>query len=322
MGDQSARQGAVRQFAGRAGREARQHLRAPRHVRDRVPGRTRSRRCSRTCACRSRRASRSAPPATGSRRASARSSRSATCPTPAGAPGAWPHGADHRHRRAPVGPRVLARSAQDGGVFAFGNARFHGSTGGRRLNQPIVGMAPTPTGKGYWLVARDGGVFCFGDAKFYGSTGALRLNSPVLGLTPTLDRQGLLALRPRRRRVLLRRREVLRLDRCACGSTGRSSGMAARPQDDGYWMTASDGGIFTFGHAAFFGSGASAAALRAVRVDQRRRRPAAATRCCSPTGPCCRSATRPTSAARSGKLFGPAVGPGREAHADYLNRAP
>ncbi|MCZ7527112.1 MAG: hypothetical protein M5U14_12455 [Acidimicrobiia bacterium] len=25
------------------------------------------------------------------------------------------------------------------------------------LNQPIVGMAPTPSGDGYWLVARDGG---------------------------------------------------------------------------------------------------------------------------------------------------------------------
>ena len=39
------------------------------------------------------------------------------------------------------------------------------------LNSPIVGMAATPTGKGYWLVAGDGGVFTFGDAHFYGSTG-------------------------------------------------------------------------------------------------------------------------------------------------------
>ena len=30
-------------------------------------------------------------------------------------------------------------------------------------------MQPTPTGKGYWLVARDGGVFTFGDAAFGGS---------------------------------------------------------------------------------------------------------------------------------------------------------
>ena len=40
------------------------------------------------------------------------------------------------------------------------------------LNKPIVGMAATPDGKGYWLVASDGGIFTYGDATFYGSTGA------------------------------------------------------------------------------------------------------------------------------------------------------
>ena len=38
------------------------------------------------------------------------------------------------------------------------------------LNKPIVGMAATPDGDGYWLVASDGGIFSFGDAAFYGST--------------------------------------------------------------------------------------------------------------------------------------------------------
>ena len=41
---------------------------------------------------------------------------------------------------------------------------FHGSTGSLTLNKPIVGMAATPDGQGYWLVASDGGVFAFGDA--------------------------------------------------------------------------------------------------------------------------------------------------------------
>ena len=59
--------------------------------------------------------------------------------------------------------------AFDGGVFAFGDARFYGSMGGKSLNQPIVGMTPTLDGGGYWLVAADGGVFAFGDAGFYGS---------------------------------------------------------------------------------------------------------------------------------------------------------
>ncbi len=34
--------------------------------------------------------------------------------------------------------------ASDGGIFAFGDARFSGSTGAIRLNRPMVGMAPAP----------------------------------------------------------------------------------------------------------------------------------------------------------------------------------
>jgi len=59
--------------------------------------------------------------------------------------------------------------ASDGGIFAFGDAGFFGSTGALALNRPIVGMAATADGKGYWLVASDGGIFAFGDAAFYGS---------------------------------------------------------------------------------------------------------------------------------------------------------
>jgi hypothetical protein len=49
-------------------------------------------------------------------------------------------------------------------------AGFYGSMGGQTLNKPIVGIATTPDGKGYWEVASDGGIFAFGDAGFYGST--------------------------------------------------------------------------------------------------------------------------------------------------------
>jgi len=80
--------------------------------------------------------------------------------------------------------------ASDGGIFAFGDAPFYGSTGALRLNKPIVGMAATPSGRGYWLVASDGGIFAFGDAPFYGSTGALRLNKPIVGMAATPSGQG------------------------------------------------------------------------------------------------------------------------------------
>ncbi|MDA8279767.1 MAG: carboxypeptidase regulatory-like domain-containing protein, partial [Actinomycetota bacterium] len=48
--------------------------------------------------------------------------------------------------------------ASDGGLFSFGDAGFFGSTGSKVLNKPIVGMAASPDGRGYWLVASDGGV--------------------------------------------------------------------------------------------------------------------------------------------------------------------
>jgi hypothetical protein len=60
-------------------------------------------------------------------------------------------------------------AAADGGVFAYGDARFYGSMGGEALAAPVVGMSATPDGDGYWLVAADGGVFAFGAARFYGA---------------------------------------------------------------------------------------------------------------------------------------------------------
>ena len=69
--------------------------------------------------------------------------------------------------------------ASDGGIFAFGDARFYGSMGTMHLNRPIVGLAATADGRGYWMVASDGGVFGFGDAHFYGSAAAERLQTVV-----------------------------------------------------------------------------------------------------------------------------------------------
>lgn len=71
----------------------------------------------------------------------------------------------------------------DGGVFAYGDAVFEGSMGGRYLDTAVVGMAPTADGMGYWLAAADGGVFAFGDAVYGGSMGGVRLRAPVVGIT-------------------------------------------------------------------------------------------------------------------------------------------
>ena len=71
--------------------------------------------------------------------------------------------------------------ASDGGIFSYGDAVFQGSTGGITLNQPIVGMAGTRDGGGYWLFASDGGVFNYGDALFSGSAASLASNNAAVG---------------------------------------------------------------------------------------------------------------------------------------------
>jgi hypothetical protein len=65
----------------------------------------------------------------------------------------------------------------DGGVFAVGDAGFHGSLPSSMIDPaaPIVAMAKTPDGAGYWLGGADGGVFAFGGAGYWGSAGGSRL---------------------------------------------------------------------------------------------------------------------------------------------------
>ena len=72
--------------------------------------------------------------------------------------------------------------AADGGIFAYGDAQFYGSTGGLTLTSPVVSIAPTADGHGYWLAAADGGVFAYGDAPYLGSLGTSGVND-VVGIT-------------------------------------------------------------------------------------------------------------------------------------------
>ena len=63
-------------------------------------------------------------------------------------------------RRRPThspAPRPTPQTSHpDGGIFAFGDAHFSGSTANLHLDQPVVGMAASPTGNGYWLASATG----------------------------------------------------------------------------------------------------------------------------------------------------------------------
>jgi hypothetical protein len=122
------------------------------------------------------------------------------------------------------------------------------------LNKPIVAMASTPDGNGYWLAASDGGVFSEGsDTGFYGSAGSLQLNKPIVGMAATPDGKGYW--------LVASDGGIFNYgDAGFYGSAGSIRlnkpivGMAATPDGKGYWLVASDGGIFNYGHAGFYGS--------------------------------------------------------------------
>jgi hypothetical protein len=145
--------------------------------------------------------------------------------------------------------------ASDGGVFAYGDAQFHGSVPGPGLRLTnIMGMARTPSGKGYWLVGRDGGVFSFGDAPFHGSLPGLDVRvGNIVGMVPTKSGGGYW--------LVGSDGGVFSFgDAQFHGSLGGRplnapvEAIAATRSGGGYWLVARDGGVFAFGDAPFHGS--------------------------------------------------------------------
>ena len=125
------------------------------------------------------------------------------------------------------------------------------SVSAQTLRAPIVGVVATPSGHGYWRVARDGGVLTAGDATFYGSAAGKPHDAIVgMAITPTghgywlVDRKGA---------IFHFGNAPARGSMAGRPLTHPIVGMAATPDGQGYWLVASDGGIFAF-HAPFRGS--------------------------------------------------------------------
>jgi len=137
-------------------------------------------------------------------------------------------------------------------VFAF-DAPDLGSPAGQPLSRPMVGLAATPSGGGYWLVASDGGILAYGDAAFLGSTGGRALNRPIVGMAGTQTGRGYW--------LVASDGGIFAFgDAVFFGSAGGAPlvrpvvGMAATTRGRGYWLVAADGGVFAYGDASFHGS--------------------------------------------------------------------
>jgi hypothetical protein len=141
-----------------------------------------------------------------------------------------------------------------GHTGTFGDAVPYGSVPPwQPLNAPIVSLATTPDGFGYWLAGKDGGVFGFGEAPFFGSMAGHQLNQPIVGIvsTPGVNSYWLVAADG----------GIFTFAGAQFyGSMGGHPlnqpvvGMVTTPDGKGYWLVAADGGIFSFGDAQFYGS--------------------------------------------------------------------
>jgi hypothetical protein len=136
----------------------------------------------------------------------------------------------------------------DGGVFAFGDAKFEGSCPGiGGCSGAAVTVMPDASGNGYWLVTATGHVYAFGDATVLGEPGAQ--GSPVTSAARTPDGQGYW--------ILLTNGSVDAFgDAAKLGSAVNQTGglnpaTAIFPTADGqgYWVTSADGAVFVFGDA-------------------------------------------------------------------------
>ena len=149
--------------------------------------------------------------------------------------------------------------------LVFGDANVNGcppANSAPQLNAPVVALAFTPDGGGYWQAAADGGVFTCGDAGFYGSAGALPLVAPVVAMAATPDGRG----------YWLAAADGGVFSYGDAGFYGSATtfphapivSITLTPDGRGYWLAAADGGVFSFGDARFYGSAATFGLRRPV----------------------------------------------------------
>jgi hypothetical protein len=155
--------------------------------------------------------------------------------------------------------------ASDGGVFAFGDASFVGSIPGlglapagtnapKHLNAPIVGMVPSVTGQGYFMVAADGGVFAFGDAQFEGSCpGIGGCSGTAVGVAPDTSGHGYW-LATSTGNVYAFGDAATLTETGTPNSFGPITSIESTPDGTGYWLLNAAGGVICFGDAPNLGS--------------------------------------------------------------------
>lgn len=194
-------------------------------------------------------------------------------------------------RFIPAGDNGYIVATANGAAFGFGSLSSSGGPGGGVLAAPIVGIAATPDGLGYFEAGANGTVYNFGNAGFYGSAtigagsrvvgiaatsdglgywlvtnkgavyafgdahyrGGVSGVTDVVGIAPTLDNLGYY-IAEANGKVTALGNAVFHGDMFGIHLNKPVVGVAVNAVNDGYWLVGGDGGIFAFGGAGFYGS--------------------------------------------------------------------
>jgi hypothetical protein len=137
----------------------------------------------------------------------------------------------------------------DGGVFAFGDARYEGSCPGiGGCDGPAAAVVADATGRGYWLVTTTGSVYAFGDARYLGAPRAT--GSPVAAAARTPDGQGYLLLLANG--TVDAFGDAPELGSLAAGqatSGDPATALVVTSDGEGYWVATADGAMVGLGDA-------------------------------------------------------------------------
>jgi Peptidase A4 family/IPT/TIG domain len=143
--------------------------------------------------------------------------------------------------------------SSDGGVFAFGDARFAGSCPGMGgCSGAAVAVMPDASGNGYWLVTQTGHVYTFGDAPYFGAPGPQSV--PVTSAVRTPDGQGYWILFANGTIDNFGDAGALGSPAGQFGGLNPANAIFTTSDGGGYWVASANGSVDNYGDAPNEGS--------------------------------------------------------------------
>lgn len=144
-------------------------------------------------------------------------------------------------------------------VLTAGASDFHGDRSSLVAMGSTTGIAPIPSGNGYWLVKRNGKVFAYGDARHRGS---FKGKGPVVDIEAAPTGQGYWIVSKAGRVKAFGSAQHYGNDT----TSARIAAIAAAPRGAGYWLLTPSGRVLEFGAAQDLG-GLAAEGITAVDLE-------------------------------------------------------